>query len=66
MDPPLLAVLDEAANVCRIADLPQLYSHLSARGVIPITILQSYAQGEQVWGKGGCKRQRSCCLALLL
>ncbi len=28
LDPPLLTVLDEAANVCRIADLPQLYSHL--------------------------------------
>ncbi len=28
MDPPLLLVLDEAANIARIDDLPALYSHL--------------------------------------
>ena len=38
LDPPLLAVLDEAANVYRIADLPQLYSHLGSRGILPLTI----------------------------
>jgi type IV secretory pathway TraG/TraD family ATPase VirD4 len=53
LDPPLLAVLDEAANVCRIADLPDLYSHLGSRGVTPVTILQSYRQGVRVWGEAG-------------
>lgn len=53
LDPPLLAILDEAANVCRISDLPDLYSHLGSRGVIPITILQSYRQGVRVWGEAG-------------
>ncbi len=53
LDPPLLAVLDEAANVCRIADLPDLYSHLGSRGIIPVTILQSYRQGVRVWGEPG-------------
>ncbi|MFR9723996.1 TraM recognition domain-containing protein [Streptomyces sp. MS19] len=53
LDPPMLTVLDEAANVCRIADLPDLYSHLGSRGVIPITILQSYRQGQKVWGDTG-------------
>ncbi|KWX05873.1 membrane protein [Carbonactinospora thermoautotrophica] len=53
LDPPLIAVLDEAANVCRIEDLPELYSHLGSRGVIPITILQSYRQGARVWGEAG-------------
>ena len=53
LDPPLLAVLDEAANICRIGDLPDLYSHLGSRGVIPITILQSYRQGTRVWGELG-------------
>jgi type IV secretory pathway TraG/TraD family ATPase VirD4 len=48
LDPPLVVVLDEAANVCRIADLPDLYSHLGSRGIIPITILQSYKQGQRV------------------
>ncbi|WP_042459703.1 type IV secretory system conjugative DNA transfer family protein [Streptacidiphilus jiangxiensis] len=53
LDPPLLAILDEAANVCKISDLPDLYSHLGSRGVIPITILQSYRQGVRVWGESG-------------
>ena len=26
LDPPMVVVLDEAANICRIADLPDLYS----------------------------------------
>ncbi|MEV5468022.1 TraM recognition domain-containing protein [Streptomyces griseoincarnatus] len=53
LDPPLLAILDEAANVCKIQDLPDLYSHLGSRGVIPVTILQSYRQGVRVWGEAG-------------
>ncbi|MGW2540727.1 type IV secretory system conjugative DNA transfer family protein [Kitasatospora sp. NPDC001574] len=53
LDPPLLCILDEAANVCKIGDLPDLYSHLGSRGVIPITILQSYRQGQRVWGEVG-------------
>ncbi|MBV9444666.1 MAG: type IV secretory system conjugative DNA transfer family protein [Streptosporangiaceae bacterium] len=53
LDPPLAAVLDEAANICRIADLPDLYSHLGSRGITPVTILQSYEQGIGVWGEHG-------------
>ncbi|MGH4028720.1 type IV secretory system conjugative DNA transfer family protein [Actinomycetota bacterium Odt1-20B] len=53
LDAPMLAILDEAANVCKIADLPDLYSHLGSRGVIPLTILQSYRQGVRVWGEAG-------------
>ncbi|WP_194292325.1 TraG/TraD/VirD4 family protein, partial [Streptomyces jumonjinensis] len=53
LDAPLLAILDEAANVCKIQDLPDLYSHLGSRGVIPVTILQSYRQGVRVWGEAG-------------
>jgi len=53
LDPPLVVPLDEAANICRIADLPDLYSHLGSRGIIPITILQSYEQGVTVWGEHG-------------
>ena len=55
LDPPMLVLLDEAANICRIADLPQLYSHLGSRGIIPFTILQSYPQGVGVWGETGMK-----------
>jgi type IV secretory pathway TraG/TraD family ATPase VirD4 len=53
LDPPLVVVLDEAANVCRIADLPDLYSHFGSRGITPLTILQSYRQGARVWGENG-------------
>jgi len=53
LDPPMLVVLDEAANICKIEDLPKLYSHLGSRGIIPVTILQSYPQGAGVWGETG-------------
>ena len=36
---PLLFVLDEAANVCRIRALPDLYSHFGSRGMPVLTIL---------------------------
>lgn len=50
---PLVVVLDEAANVCRWPKLPKLYSHYGSRGILIVTILQSYPQGEGVWGKAG-------------
>ncbi|POX58832.1 hypothetical protein C3492_35450 [Streptomyces sp. Ru62] len=50
---PMRAVLDEAANICRIADLPDLYSHLGSRGITPYVILQSYRQGVMAWGEVG-------------
>jgi len=53
LDPPMAVILDEAANICRIGDLPELYSHLGSRGMVPVTILQSYQQGVSVWGEPG-------------
>jgi type IV secretory pathway TraG/TraD family ATPase VirD4 len=53
LDPPLVAVLDEASNITKIADLPQYYSHLGSRGIVPLTILQSFRQGVGVWGAVG-------------
>lgn len=53
MDPVGRLILDEAANVCPIADLPDLYSYLGGMGINVFTILQSYKQGERVWGKLG-------------
>jgi type IV secretory pathway TraG/TraD family ATPase VirD4 len=53
---PLLGVLDEAANVCRWHDLPDLYSHYGSRGIVLITILQSWSQGVQVWGRDGMRK----------
>ncbi len=53
LDPPLVVVLDEAASVAPIRDLPKRYSHYGSRGILPITILQSLSQGEAVWGRTG-------------
>ncbi|MEU5163917.1 TraM recognition domain-containing protein [Streptomyces sp. NPDC020875] len=50
---PMRAILDEAANICKIADLPDLYSHLGSRGITPFVILQSYRQGVKAWGEVG-------------
>src|SRR4028119_1986494 len=54
----MVVVLDEAANICRIADLPELYSHLGSRGVLPLTILQSYRQGTRACGDHGTDARR--------
>ncbi|PXY16609.1 type IV secretory system conjugative DNA transfer family protein [Prauserella muralis] len=53
IDPPLTSILDEAANVCRWRDLPNLYSHFGGRGIVVETILQSWNQGVEAWGHGG-------------
>ena len=53
---PLLGVLDEAANVCRWRALPDLYSHYGSRGIVLMTILQSWSQGVEVWGESGMRK----------
>ncbi|GAA3117202.1 type IV secretory pathway TraG/TraD family ATPase VirD4 [Kribbella aluminosa] len=53
---PMLGVLDEAANVCRWKDLPDLYSHYGSRGIVLDTILQSWAQGVACWGDRGMEK----------
>lgn len=53
---PMLGILDEAANVCRWHDLPDLYSHYGSRGIVLMTILQSWSQGVQVWGRDGMRK----------
>jgi type IV secretory pathway TraG/TraD family ATPase VirD4 len=53
---PMLGVLDEAGNVCRWRDLPDLYSHYGSRGIILMTILQSWSQGVDVWGRDGMRK----------
>ncbi|WP_422117766.1 type IV secretory system conjugative DNA transfer family protein [Brachybacterium sp. UNK5269] len=56
---PLMASLDEAANVVRIPELPDLYSHYGSRGVILSVYLQSWTQGVQAWGEDGMKKMWS-------
>ncbi|MCU1633055.1 MAG: conjugal transfer protein [Micrococcaceae bacterium] len=53
---PMVCVLDEAANVCRWENLPDLYSHYGSRGIVISTFLQSWSQGVDVWGESGMKK----------
>jgi type IV secretory pathway TraG/TraD family ATPase VirD4 len=53
---PMVAVLDEAANVCRWRKLPDLYSHYGSRGILLMTILQSWSQGVEAWGREGMRK----------
>ncbi|MDR3128325.1 MAG: type IV secretory system conjugative DNA transfer family protein [Bifidobacteriaceae bacterium] len=48
---PMCFILDEAANICKWKELPNLYSHFGSRSICVTTILQSYAQGVKVWGE---------------
>jgi type IV secretory pathway TraG/TraD family ATPase VirD4 len=50
---PAMFVLDEIANICPWHELPLLYSHYGSRGIVMMTILQSWAQGVAVWGEAG-------------
>ena len=50
---PLVGVLDEAANICRWAQLPGLYTHYGSRGIALLTLLQGWSQGVEVWGPAG-------------
>ncbi|NQX18249.1 type IV secretory system conjugative DNA transfer family protein [Rathayibacter sp. VKM Ac-2857] len=53
---PLLGLLDEAANVCRWTDLPDLYSHFGSRGIPIMSVFQSYSQGIAVFGQDGMRK----------
>lgn len=56
MPTPLMAILDEAANVCKIRNLPDLYSYLGGSGIPVITVLQSFEQGVEVWNSHGMRK----------
>ena len=53
---PFVGVLDEAANICRIRGLDAYYSHFGSRGIVLLTILQSWAQGAEAWGTHGMEK----------
>lgn len=62
---PMICALDEAANTVPWPELPKLYSHYGSRGIIVMTILQSYAQGVNAWGKEGMESLWSAASVLL-
>lgn len=53
MPVPLLGMLDEAANICKIPDLPRKYSFYPGYGIFLVTILQNWSQGVLTWGEHG-------------
>ena len=56
LEVPVVAVLDEVANVCRWRDLPDRYSHYGSRGIVCACYLQSWSQGAQCWGREGMRK----------
>ena len=51
LDPPLLVVLDEAANIAPLPDLDVLASTGAGQGVQLLTVLQDLAQAHDRWGR---------------
>ena len=53
LDPPLLALLDEAPSICPIPSLPQRLADGRGRGIVVAYGMQSGAQGRDRWGTNG-------------
>jgi type IV secretory pathway TraG/TraD family ATPase VirD4 len=58
LNPPVRAVLDEAANICPLKRLPSYYSYYGSKSIPVMTFLQSEAQGVRLWGVEGMKELR--------
>lgn len=50
---PLVCVLDEAANCCKLGELPDYFTYAGGHGVILMVWLQVLEQGKQIWGEEG-------------
>lgn len=53
LDPPLLLLLDEAANIAPIPSLPNLLADGGGSGITTVAVLQSLAQARARWGEAG-------------
>ena len=53
LDPPLTFVLDEAANVAPLPDLPMMMADGGGRGMSTWAFVQSFAQLRARWGRDG-------------
>lgn len=51
LDPPLLLLLDEAANIAPIPSLPNLLADGGGTGITTVAVLQSMAQARARWGE---------------
>jgi type IV secretory system conjugative DNA transfer VirD4/TraG family protein len=66
VDPPVRAVLDEAANICPIRNLPDLYSYFGSMSIQVLSFLQSYQQGVHLWGRAGMDKLWSAATVKLI
>jgi len=67
LDPPLTLVLDEAANVAPLPDLPMLMADGGGRGMTTWAFVQSFAQLRARWGRDGADSiWGASCAKLLL
>lgn len=55
LETPMVCVLDEAANVVRLGNLPNLYSYVGSQGIVILTFLQSRSQARRRWGEDGVR-----------
>ena len=55
LDPPLLLLLDEAANIAPIPSLPNLLADGGGTGITTVAVLQSLAQARHRWGQPGAE-----------
>ncbi|GAA2046407.1 hypothetical protein GCM10009839_58420 [Catenulispora yoronensis] len=55
LDPPLGVLLDEAANVSPLPDLPDLLSYSGGSGIFVVVVLQNMAQAADKWGPIGAE-----------
>lgn len=66
VDPPVRAILDEAANICPIRNLPDLYSYFGSMSIQVMTWLQSFQQGVAIWGRAGADKLWSAATVKLI
>jgi type IV secretory pathway TraG/TraD family ATPase VirD4 len=53
LEPPLLLLLDEVANIAPLPSLPNLLADGGGSGITTVTVLQSLAQARARWGEAG-------------
>src|SRR5487761_2000865 len=59
LDPPLLALLDEAPNIVPLPSLPALVADGRGRGIVVVYAMQSCSQAIERWGQAGAATLRN-------
>jgi type IV secretory pathway TraG/TraD family ATPase VirD4 len=59
LDPPLLALLDEAPSIVPLPGLPALVADGRGRGITMVLSMQSFSQAAERWGPNGAETIRN-------